>query len=221
MKNVIIVAGGKGLRMEADFPKQFISVGGKPILMRTIEAFYTYDKSIRIIVALSSDFREHWSRLCKGYGFNLYHEVVDGGETRFDSVKNALELVGEGLVAVHDAVRPFASTQLIAEAFAQAAVHKAVVPAVDVLDSLREMTGKETSHIVDRSRFRQVQTPQIFDSTLLKQAYEQPFDEKFTDDSSVVESIGQNITLIQGERTNIKITTPFDLILADVIVKNE
>lgn len=219
MKNVIIVAGGMGIRMGGDFPKQFIAIGSKPVLMRTIEAFYLYDKTIRIIVALSASYRNHWSSLCKGYGFSLPHEVVDGGETRFESVKNALELVGEGKVAVHDAVRPFVSEKLIGECFDQADKYKAVIPVVEVADSMREITDNGDSKIVDRNRFRLIQTPQVFDSALLKKAYDQSFKESFTDDASVVESYGHKVHLIPGEKNNIKITTPFDLTLAEVILK--
>ncbi len=219
MNNVIIVAGGKGVRMGGDFPKQFIAIDSKPILMRTIEAFYRYDKSIHIVVVLHESYREHWSRLCKGYGFSLYHEVADGGETRFDSVKNGLELVGDGLVAIHDAVRPFVTEELIDTCFKQAAIHKAVIPVIGLTDSIREITGENQSKIVDRNRFRLVQTPQVFDTVLLKQAYEQPFNELFTDDASVVEAFGHAIHLVEGEKTNIKITTPFDLSLAEVILK--
>lgn len=218
MNNVIIVAGGKGLRMGSELPKQFLSIGRKPVLMRTIEAFYNFDKSIRIIVALSASYREHWSKLCEGYGFPVYHEVVDGGETRFHSVKNGLELVGDGLVAVHDAVRPFASVSLLKSCFDAAKEYKAVVPVLEVTDSLREIFDEKDSKIVDRSRFRLVQTPQVFDSALLKNAYESDFSESFTDDASVVESYGHSIHLVGGERMNIKITTPFDLDLGEVIL---
>lgn len=218
MNNVIIVAGGKGLRMGADLPKQFMSVGGKPILMRTIEAFYNFDKSIRIVIALTKDYRDHWSSLCKAYGFSIYHEVVDGGETRFHSVKNALELVGDGLVAVHDAVRPFPSKELLDRCFSLSKEHKAVIPVTDVTDSLREMTDEIDSKIVDRSKFRLVQTPQVFDVKLLKSAYDVEYSPLFTDDASVVEALGYKIYLTEGEKTNIKITTPFDLKLAKIIV---
>lgn len=218
MNNVIIVAGGKGLRMGSELPKQFLTIGRKPVLMRTIEAFYNFDKSIRIIVALSASYREHWSKLCEGYGFSIYHEVVDGGETRFHSVKNGLELVGDGLVAVHDAVRPFASVALLKSCFDAAKEFKAVIPVLEVTDSLREILDEKDSKIVDRSRFRLVQTPQVFDSVLLKNAYEVDFSESFTDDASVVESYGYSIHLVAGERTNIKITTPFDLDLSEVIL---
>ena len=218
MNNVIIVAGGKGLRMGADQPKQFMAIGGKPILMHTIEAFYSFDKSIRIVVALAKDYRDHWSNLCKAYGFTIYHEVVDGGETRFHSVKNALELVGDGWVAVHDAVRPFSSKDLLNRCFSLAKEHKAVIPVLDVTDSLREMTDEIDSKIVDRSKFKLVQTPQVFDVNLLKNAYNAEFSNLFTDDASVVESLGYKIHLTEGEKTNIKITPPFDLQLAKVIL---
>lgn len=218
MNNVIIVAGGKGLRMGSELPKQFLNVGGKPVLMRTIEAFYNYDKSIRIIVALSASYREHWSKLCKGYGFSVYHEVVDGGETRFHSVKNGLELVGEGWVAVHDAVRPFTSISLLKTCFDAAKEYKAVIPVIDVTDSLREIVDENDSKIVDRSKYRMVQTPQVFESALLIKAYETDFSESFTDDASVVEIYGHPIHLVEGERANIKITTPFDLDLGEVIL---
>lgn len=220
MNHVIIVAGGKGLRMGSELPKQFLNVGGKPVLMRTIEAFYRFDPSIRIIVALPSAYREHWSKLCKGYGFTLFHEVVDGGETRFHSVKNGLELVGDGVVAVHDAVRPFASISLLEQCFNAAKQYKAVVPVMEVTDSVRELVDGEGSQIVDRSKYRLVQTPQVFDTALLKKAYEVNFSESFTDDASVVETYGHAIKLIAGERTNIKITTPFDLDLAQIIIRN-
>lgn len=218
MNNVIIVAGGKGLRMGSELPKQFLNVGAKPVLMRTIESFYNFDKSIRIIVALSASYREHWSKLCKGYGFSIYHEVVDGGETRFHSVKNGLELVGDGFVAVHDAVRPFASVSLLKSCFDAAKEFKAVIPVIEVTDSLREIIDEKDSKIVDRSKYRLVQTPQVFDSALLKKAYEVDFSETFTDDASVVESYGHSIHLIAGEKTNIKITTPFDLELGEAIL---
>lgn len=219
MNNVIIVAGGKGLRMGGDFPKQFIAVDSIPILIRTIDSFYNFDNRIKIIVVLPESYIEHWQRMCKGYGFSIKHDVVEGGETRFDSVKNGLSLVEEGWVAVHDAVRPFASKQLIGECFHQAVIHQAVIPVTEVVDSMREISGEEESRIVDRANFRLVQTPQVFEAELLKRAYEQPYNNSFTDDASVVEAYGHRVHLVQGERNNIKITTPFDLTLADVIAK--
>lgn len=220
MKNVIIVAGGKGVRMGGDLPKQFMEVDGKPILMRTIEAFYSFDNAIRIIVVLPSEYREYWIRLCKGYGFNISHEIVDGGETRFHSVKNGLNRVDSGYVAIHDAVRPFVSNELIKECFDNAVEYKAVIPVIELTDSLRELKGGDNSAIVDRSKYRMVQTPQVFEVELLKKAYGHSFNKLFTDDASVVEMLGHPVYLVQGERTNIKITTPFDLDLAEVILKS-
>lgn len=220
MNNVIIVAGGKGLRMGGDFPKQFIAVDGIPILIRTIDAFYNFDNQIKIIVVLPESFKDHWQKMCKSYGFSVKHEIANGGDTRFESVKNGLKLAEDGYVAVHDAVRPFASKCLISECFRQASIHKAVVPVVEVVDSMRELTSNEESRIVDRSRYRLVQTPQVFDTALLMKAYEQPFKDSFTDDASVVEAYGHFVHLVEGERTNIKITTPFDLTLAEVTAKS-
>lgn len=218
MKNVIIVAGGKGLRLGGETPKQFISIGGKPILMRTIEEFYQFDKSIRIIVVLPEDHRDHWSMLCKSYGFTIYHEMVNGGETRFHSVKNGLELVIDGLVAIHDAARPFVSVDLIQRCFDCANEYQSAIPVIDVVDSLRKVSHDGRSSIVDRNSYKMVQTPQIFDVHLLKKGYESDFDTSFTDDASVVESIGHQVHLLDGERNNIKITTSFDLKLAKALL---
>lgn len=218
MKNVIIVAGGKGLRLGGETPKQFVPIGGKPILMRTIEMFYQFDKSIRIIVVLPEDHRDHWSMLCKSYGFTIYHEMVNGGETRFHSVKSGLELVTDGLVAVHDAARPFVSVDLIQRSFDCAKEYRSAIPVIDVVDSLRKVESSGHSSIVDRNDYKMVQTPQIFEVSLLKKAYESDFDESFTDDASVVESVGQEVCLLNGERNNIKITTSFDLKLAKALL---
>lgn len=218
--NVIIVAGGSGLRMGGDFPKQFIAIGGRPILMRTIETFYQFDKSIHIVLVMHPSYRDYWSQLCKSYGFTILHEVIDGGDTRFDSVKNGLQLIKNGLIAVHDGVRPFASQKLIQHCFEEAKKFQAVIPTTELIDSLREVTDENTNKIVDRSKYRNVQTPQVFDCELLKNAYKQPYDDRFTDDASVVEALGQKIHLVDGERINIKITTPFDLSLAEVILND-
>lgn len=219
MNNVIIVAGGKGLRMGQDLPKQFIPIGDKPILMHTIEAFFKFDNSIRIVVALSESYLDYWSTICEEYGFNIKHEVVVGGETRFHSVKNALDIINEGFVAVHDAARPFVSSQLIDSCFKASVIYHSVIPVLEVTDSLRELIDKEESKIVNRNAFRTVQTPQVFEVNLLKRAYEIDFRTTFTDDASVIEALGEHIHLIEGERNNIKITTPFDLDLSKVLVE--
>ena len=210
-KHVIIVAGGKGLRMGGDIPKQFLPIGGKPVLMRTIEAFYSYDPSIHIILVLPLAQQAYWKHLCETYHFVLSHDIADGGETRFHSVKNGLALVqGPGLVGVHDGVRPFVSVEVIRRCYDLAKVQKAVIPVVDVVETLRHLTdaGSET---VSRNDYKLVQTPQVFDVELLKQAYAQEFTPFFTDDASVVEAMGIPVYLAEGNRENIKITTPFDL----------
>jgi len=217
MNNVIIVAGGKGLRMGSELPKQFISIKGIPVLMRTINAFYRFDSSINIIVVLAPSYRDYWTDLCKQHDFTIPHKITEGGETRFHSVKNGLAFVEKGFVAVHDAARPFVSEKLIKTIFEATRQYLAVIPVTDVTDSLRLMTDESSSKIVDRSIYRLVQTPQVFDVELLKKAYSTEFKTEFTDDASVVEYVGQAIHLVEGERTNIKITTPFDLELAQII----
>lgn len=219
MNNVIIVAGGKGQRMESELPKQFIPINGIPILMRTIKAFYDFDNSINIVVVLAPSYREYWIELCKQYRFDVPHITTDGGDTRFHSVKNGLAFITKGIVAIHDAARPFVSKDLIADAFEVAKEYDAVIPVTNLTDSIRIVLDDSSSKIVDRSRYRLVQTPQVFKVDLLQKAYEVEFNSLFTDDASVVEYSGTDIHLIDGERTNIKITTPFDLELAKVIVK--
>ena len=210
-KYVIIVAGGKGLRMGSDLPKQFLPVGGKPVLMHTLEVFRKYDAAIQLILVLPREQQNFWKQLCREHDFVVEHRVADGGETRFHSVKNGLALVQvPGLVGVHDGVRPFVSVEVIRRCYDLAEQHKAVIPVVDVVETLRHLTevGSET---VSRNDYKLVQTPQVFDVELLKQAYEQEFTPFFTDDASVVEAMGVPVHLAAGNRENIKITTPFDL----------
>lgn len=221
MKNVVIVAGGKGLRLGGEIPKQFLPIGGIPILMRTIKIFYQYDNSIKIIVVLPKDHFAYWKELCQQYNFTISHEIVDGGETRFHSVKNGLSLATDGLVGIHDAARPFTSIELIKRSFDSAKEHGSAIPIIDLVDSLRKIGGDGTSYIVDRSAYKMVQTPQVFDVEILKTAYQSDFDPSFTDDASVVESTGKSVYLVGGERNNIKITTSFDLVLAKTILEAE
>lgn len=217
--NVIIVAGGKGLRMGSDLPKQFISVGGKPILMHTIEAFYTFDKYINIILVLPISHQGYWKELCADSKFNIPYTMAMGGDTRFHSVKNGLVLVEEGFVAVHDGVRPFVSQDMIKRCFEAAKEHSAVIPVVHPTDSLREIEGEGRSKIIDREKIRLVQTPQVFTSEVIKKAYHVDYDDKFTDDASVVEASGVDIYLVDGERNNIKVTTPLDLKICEFLSK--
>lgn len=215
-KHIIIVAGGKGLRMGGDIPKQFIPVNGKPVLMRTIEAFYTYDNKIDIILVLPVDQQQYWKQLCGEYGFSLPHRIADGGSTRFHSVSHGLALVEgeEGLVGVHDGVRPFVSREVIADCFNAAAEKEAVIPVIDVVETVRHIKADGKSETVARDEYKLVQTPQVFTVKLLKQAYAQEYTPFFTDDASVVEAMGQEVALVKGNRENIKLTTPFDLKVA-------
>lgn len=210
-QSVIIVAGGKGLRMGSELPKQFLPIGGKPVLMRTLEVFRKYNADMQIILVLPQEQQDFWKQLCDEHSFTVAHTVVCGGETRFHSVKNGLAQVhGQGLVGVHDGVRPFVSIEVIGQCYALAEMHKAVIPVIDIVETVRHLTdgGSET---VSRNDYKLVQTPQVFDVDLLKQAYSQQYTPFFTDDASVVEAMGTPVYLAEGNRENIKITTPFDL----------
>ena len=216
-KHIIIVAGGKGLRMGGDIPKQFLRVCGKPVLMRTLEAFHAYDSFIHIILVLPISQQAYWKELCVEYGFGLAHDIANGGETRFHSVMNGLAMVeGDGLVGVHDGVRPFVSQEVIARCYEEASVKKAVIPVIGVVETVRHLTG-EGSETVPRDRYKLVQTPQVFDAALLRRAYCQEYTDWFTDDASVVEALGEKVHLVDGNRENIKLTTPFDLKLAEML----
>ena len=220
MDYVIIVAGGKGLRMGSDIPKQFLPIGGKPVLMRTLERFRAYDKDLKIILVLPEAQQDYWQGLCKEYGFQVEYQLANGGQTRFHSVQNGLALIpddAEGVVGVHDGVRPFPSIDVICNCYATAREKKAVIPVIPVVETVRHLEG-ECSVTVPRGDYRLVQTPQTFDIQLLKAANRQPYNDGFTDDASVVESYGHEITLVEGNRENIKITTPYDMKIAEVLI---
>lgn len=218
-KYVIVVAGGKGLRMGGEIPKQFIPVHGKPVLMRTLEAFYTYDDQIELIVVLPVAQQDYWKRLCIQYGFTFPHRIADGGETRFHSVRNGLRLVeGEGLVGVHDGVRPFVSQEVIAACYDTAMQKAAVIPVIGVVETVRHLLPNGQSETVLRDSYKLVQTPQVFTTDVLKRAYAQEYTPAFTDDASVVEALGIPVYLVKGNRENIKLTTPFDLKVAEVLI---
>lgn len=210
-RTALIVAGGKGLRMGSELPKQFLPIGGRPLLMLTLEAFHRYDANMELILVLPRDQQAYWRELCQTAGFTLAHRLVDGGESRFHSVRNGLALVeAPGIVGVHDGVRPFVSQAVLARCYEAAESHPAVVPVIDLVETLRHLTpsGSET---VNREAYQLVQTPQLFDAQLLKRAYAQAYSPAFTDDASVVEALGVPVTLVPGNRENIKMTTPFDL----------
>ena len=231
MDYIIIVAGGKGLRMGGDIPKQFLPVGGLPVLMRTMLRFREYSPELNIILVLPKAQQEYWHSLCEQYDFNMTYQLADGGQTRFHSVQNGLALVpddAEGVAGVHDGVRPFVSVDVIRRCFEQARLQKAVIPVVPVVETLRHIISESSSTAnspahsvtVPRDEYRLVQTPQCFDIQLLKEANKQPYQDAFTDDASVVEAYGYGVTLVDGNRENIKITTPADLLLAESILNS-
>lgn len=210
----IIVAGGKGLRMGGDVPKQFLPINGKPILMHTIEAFRKGLDGIEIILVLPADQHEYWQKLCQDYNFCSPELIAKGGETRFHSVKNGLALLPDdedAVVGIHDGVRPFVSKETIQRCYATAAGGRAVVPVVPVVETIRQILPDGKSITRPRDEYRLVQTPQTFPLVMLKKAYEQSYSETFTDDASVVEAMGEEILMVEGNRENIKITTPSDL----------
>lgn len=217
MDYIIIVAGGKGLRMGGDIPKQFLPIGGKPVLMRTIERFRAYSKNLQIILVLPEAQQDYWKQLCKEYAFDVDYMLTNGGETRFHSVQHGLALIpddAQGVVGVHDGVRPFPSIEVIKNCYETAREKKAVIPVVPVVETLRHITDGTKP----RNEYRLVQTPQCFDIQLLKAANRQPYNDGFTDDASVVEAFGFENTLVEGNRENIKITTPYDIVVAEAII---
>ncbi len=217
----IIVAGGTGTRMGANIPKQFLLLAGKPILMHTLEKFYNPKLKCSIILVLPKDQIEYWAGLIKEYNFTLVHKVVSGGKLRFDSVKNGISSIEEenALVAIHDGVRPLITIELIEKSFSEAEKNKSAVVSVKPKDSLRFIDEKGNKAVV-RDNYRVIQTPQTFQLSYLKQGYEKPYNDLFTDDAAVFESLGFNINLIDGSYSNIKITTPEDLLVAQNIIKN-
>ena len=218
---IIIVAGGKGLRMGGDVPKQFLPVGGRPVLMRTIERFLDYSAGLSVILVLPREQQDYWRELCAEYGFAPGFQLADGGATRFHSVQNGLALIpddAEGVVGVHDGVRPFVAKEVIDSCYRKARQEGAAIPVVPVVETLRHIPSRKN---VLRSDYCLVQTPQVFDIQLLKAAGRQPYCDAFTDDASVVEAYGHGIALVEGNRENIKITTPFDLAIAEALLRRE
>ncbi len=218
-KSVIIVAGGSGKRMGTEIPKQFLFLKSKPILMHTIACFNQYDSSIEIVVVLPKEHISVWQQLCVEHNFNIKHQITEGGSERFYSVKKGLEKISNtGIVAIHDGVRPLVSKETIARCFKKTEETGAAIPIMPVVESLRKVDG-ENSKSVNRSEYVSVQTPQCFNIDLLKNAYQQNFSNTFTDDASVVEKFGHQVSLVEGNIENIKITTPQDLIFAEQLLK--
>jgi len=216
-KTVIVVAGGKGLRMGGEIPKQFFLLNGLPILMRTIKVFTSTDPKIKVVLVLPKNQVEYWKSLCVEHKFTIDHQLAFGGDTRFHSVKSGLSHVENGLVAIHDAVRPLVSDQTIKVCFEQAAIRGNAVPVIPVNDSIRKVDGSE-NQLVNRDDYRIVQTPQVFQTALIKDAFSQPYDASFTDDASVLESNGGLVNLVSGNFENIKITRPSDVRMAEFLL---
>lgn len=218
---VIIVAGGSGRRMGATLPKQFMMLGQQPVLARSINRIHEALPKAEIVVVLPSEWVEMWRNMAARFDV-ARHKIATGGKERFHSVQNGIAALSDEVrtIAVHDAVRPLVSKKLIIRLVLATDESAAVIPVIAPADSFREVEGDE-SHIVDRSRLRMVQTPQLFRAEVLRRAYKQPFSESFTDDASVVEAMGEKITLVEGERENFKLTTPTDMILAEAIIAAE
>ena len=251
MDYIIILAGGKGLRMGSDIPKQFLPIGGMPVLMHTLKRFREYSKELKIILVLPKQQQAYWQTLCEEYHFQEDYLIANGGETRFHSIKNGLQLIpddAQGLVGVHDGVRPFPSVEVIRNCYETARREGSAIPVIPVVETIRHLEGQsyvtsfhdfchdsakrastmalaapkvQSSRTVPRDEYRLVQTPQVFDIQLHKKAYAQDYRDSFTDDASVVESMGHAVALVEGNRENIKITTPFDCIVAEGIINQE
>jgi 2-C-methyl-D-erythritol 4-phosphate cytidylyltransferase len=218
----IIVAGGSGSRMQSALPKQFIELCGEPVLMHTLRAFYNSQSLPQIVLALHGSYHNLWATLCTKHNFTIPHKITMGGETRFHSIKNALDTITDNdvLIAVHDAVRPLVSAAIIDEAYNCAAANGTAVTAVKSRDSVRQLKNG-TSQSLNREEIYLVQTPQTFQSALLRKAYQQPYTNSFTDDASVVEQSGVVVTLIEGNHSNIKITFPEDIVIAEMLINKK
>jgi 2-C-methyl-D-erythritol 4-phosphate cytidylyltransferase len=220
-KFVIIVAGGSGVRMGTELPKQFLELCGRPVLMHTIQRFFDFDPECKLILVLPATQQEFWAKLCLDHSFSLLHQIASGGETRFHSVQNGLKLIqGEGIVFIHDGVRPLVSQQTLIRCFETAQKYGNALPVLHVSDSLRILDGDQNTS-VDRNMYLIVQTPQTFSTELILKSFSQPYEPSFTDDATVVEKAGFNIQLVEGNRENIKITTPTDFIIAEALMKEK
>ena len=215
----LVVAGGKGSRMGTSLPKQFLSLAGKPLILHTLDAFYQYSENIKVVLVLPGEDFATWKKICEQHGFDRDLTLVEGGASRFQSVKRGLEKVGgNGLVAIHDGVRPLVNQKMIALSFQTAAIHQTAIAAVPLKDSIRMVNGEE-NQALNRASYALIQTPQTFSIPLIKSAYTQQEDPKLTDDASVAEKAGYKIKLYEGHYNNIKITTPEDLVVAEAILK--
>lgn len=217
----IITAGGIGKRMGSTQPKQFLNIGGQPILMHTIARLAAYDATAQLIVTLPDTHIAEWKSLCAQHSFAIQHEIIAGGVERYHSIKNALAISTGNVIGVHDGVRPFVSNDLLDRLTQAVEQYKAVIPVISVNESLRKVANDQSNSAVERSEFRVVQTPQLFEASVLRAAYETPFSPSFTDDASLVEQLGHPIHLVEGTQENIKITRSIDLVIADYYLQQK
>ena len=217
--SIIITAGGIGKRMESDIPKQFLLLNSKPVLLHTLEKFNTTIPEAEIVITLPLDWKSYWENILKKFNCTIPHTIIDGGKERYHSVKSALDVVKGENILIHDGVRPLLSETLIERCVSELENSSAFVPVLKIKESLRKVNEENTTAI-NRSNYLVVQTPQCFSSEVIKQAYRQPFDGKSFDDATLVEKNGVNITTIKGDDNNIKITTPKDIILAEMLMNN-
>ena len=215
--SIIITAGGIGKRMQSNIPKQFLEVKGIPILMHTIRKFYEYDNTCQIILTLPEDWLTYWKELIVKYNFTIVHQVVSGGVERYDSIKNALQFCDSDVIGVHDGVRPLVSSETIKNCLVNVKEKGAIVPVITLKESLRKIE-QNGSCSLDRKDYVSVQTPQFFLKEILMKSYEKAFHDKITDDASLVEESGFNISLVEGNEENVKITTPFDLKINNLFI---
>lgn len=220
-KFALIVAGGSGTRMGGAISKQYREIGGRPILMHTLSSFYQYAAEVKLILVLPEDDFKFWKKLCDQYGFSLRHVLVEGGQSRFQSVKNGLDAIHEqeGVVAIHDGVRPFVTQEVIAQGYQEAQNLGSAIAVIPLKDSIRLLREDGTSCFQIREQFRLVQTPQTFQLSKIKQAFEVAEQPYFTDDASVYEHQGWKVNLFEGNASNIKITTPEDMEYAEFMIK--
>lgn len=216
--SIIITAGGIGKRMGGALPKQFLDFGEKPVLLRTLELFYSYNPSAQLILTLPSEWKDYWNEILQKHSCTIQHELVDGGQERYHSIKNALTICKGDYIAVHDGVRPLVNHETLDRCFSAIEQYGQVIPVISVKESLRQIFD-DGSRAVNRSEYCMVQTPQCFKKEVILKAYEIPFHNGITDDASLVEEAGFSIHLVEGNEENIKITTPFDLKIAEFLLK--
>ena len=220
-RGVVIVAGGTGRRMESEIPKQYMELNGKPVILHTLEKFFQFDPDIKVVLVMADDHRKLWNGISLFHKYGSRVEIVPGGESRYDSVKSGLRFINDGLVVgIHDAVRPLVSRDTLERCYSTAAERGSAVPVIEMDDSVRMVGDHGSSVHLERSKLRRVQTPQVFKSELLKEAYGQTCDPAFTDDASVYESLFEKVVLVEGNWENIKITTPTDLQLASILTQS-